>query len=134
MPTAAFDLLSGRRPRRRPLSARHGTGAPVSDDLKTVAIGKGIIRRQGEKTAFIAFGSMVAPALAVAEKLNATVADMRFVKPIDEELIVHLAQSHDYIVPPKKTPNKAAQAARCWKCWRNTASANPFCFWALPIP
>lgn len=75
-----------------------GTGAPVSDDLKTVAIGKGIIRHQGEKTAFIAFGSMVAPALAVAEKLNATVADMRFVKPIDEELIVHLAQSHDYIV------------------------------------
>ena len=75
-----------------------GTGTPVSDDLKTVAIGKGIIRRQGEKTAFIAFGSMVAPALAVAEKLNATVADMRFVKPIDEELIVRLAQSHDYIV------------------------------------
>ncbi len=75
-----------------------GTGAPVSDDLETVAIGKGIIRRQGEKTAFIAFGSMVAPALAVAEKLNATVADMRFVKPIDKELIVSLAQSHDYIV------------------------------------
>ena len=75
-----------------------GTGAPVSDDLETVAIGKGIIRRQGEKTAFIAFGSMVAPALAVAEKLNATVADMRFVKPIDEALIVGLAQSHDYIV------------------------------------
>lgn len=75
-----------------------GTGTPVSDGLETAAIGKGIIRRQGEKTAFIAFGSMVAPALAVAEKLNATVADMRFVKPIDEELIVRLAQSHDYIV------------------------------------
>ena len=75
-----------------------GTGAPVSDGLATVAIGKGIIRRQGEKTVFIAFGSMVASALAVAEKLNATVADMRFVKPIDEELIVRLAQSHDYIV------------------------------------
>ena len=75
-----------------------GTGSPVSDDLETVAIGKGIVRRQGEKTAFIAFGSMVAPALAVAEKLNATVADMRFVKPIDEELIARLAQSHDYIV------------------------------------
>ena len=75
-----------------------GTGAPVSDGLETVAVGKGIVRRQGEKTAFIAFGSIVAPALAVAEKLNATVADMRFVKPIDEELIVRLAQSHDYIV------------------------------------
>ena len=75
-----------------------GTGAHVSNDLETVAIGKGIVRRQGEKTAFIAFGSMVAPALTVAEKLNATVADMRFVKPIDEALIVRLAQSHDYIV------------------------------------
>ena len=41
---------------------------------------------------------MVAPSLAAADKLNATVADMRFVKPIDEELIVRLARSHDYIV------------------------------------
>ncbi|HFC6237951.1 TPA: 1-deoxy-D-xylulose-5-phosphate synthase [Neisseria meningitidis] len=75
-----------------------GTGAPVSDGMETVEIGKGIIRREGGKTAFIAFGSMVAPALAVAEKLNATVADMRFVKPVDEELIVRLARSHDRIV------------------------------------
>lgn len=75
-----------------------GTGAPVSDGMETVEIGKGIIRREGGKTAFIAFGSMVAPALAVAEKLNATVVDMRFVKPIDEELIVRLARSHDRIV------------------------------------
>ena len=75
-----------------------GTGATISDGLETVEIGKGIIRREGEKIAVIAFGSMVAPSLAAADKLNATVADMRFVKPIDEELIVSLAQSHDYIV------------------------------------
>ena len=75
-----------------------GTGATVSDGLETVEIGKGIIRREGEKIVVIAFGSMVAPSLTAADKLNATVADMRFVKPIDEELIVHLAQSHDYIV------------------------------------
>ena len=75
-----------------------GTGATVSDGLKTVEIGKGIIRREGEKIAVIAFGSMVAPSLTAADKLNATVADMRFVKPIDEELIVSLARSHDYIV------------------------------------
>ena len=75
-----------------------GTGATVSDGLETVEIGKGIIRREGEKIAVIAFGSMVAPSLTVADKLNATVADMRFVKPIDEELIVSLARSHDYIV------------------------------------
>lgn len=75
-----------------------GTGAIVSDGLETVEIGKGIIRREGGKIAVIAFGSMVAPSLAAADKLNATVADMRFVKPIDEELIVRLARSHDYIV------------------------------------
>ena len=75
-----------------------GTGATVSDSLETVEIGKGIIRRKGEKIAVIAFGSMVAPSLTAADKLNATVADMRFVKPIDEELIVSLARSHDYIV------------------------------------
>lgn len=75
-----------------------GTGATISDGLETVEIGKGIIRREGEKIAVIAFGSMVAPSLTAADKLNATVADMRFVKPIDEELIVSLARSHDYIV------------------------------------
>ena len=75
-----------------------GTGATVSDGLETVEIGKGIIRREGEKIAIIAFGSMVAPSLTAADKLNATVVDMRFVKPIDEELIVRLARSHDYIV------------------------------------
>ena len=75
-----------------------GTGATVSDGLETVEIGNGIIRREGEKIAVIAFGSMVAPSLTAADKLNATVADMRFVKPIDEELIVRLARSHDYIV------------------------------------
>ena len=75
-----------------------GTGATVSDGLETVEIGKGIIRREGEKIAIIAFGSMVAPSLTAADRLNATVADMRFVKPIDEELIVSLARGHDYIV------------------------------------
>lgn len=75
-----------------------GTGATISDGLETVEIGKGIIRRESEKIAVIAFGSMVAPSLTAADKLNATVADMRFVKPIDEELIVRLARSHDYIV------------------------------------
>ena len=75
-----------------------GTGATISDGLETVEIGKGIIRREGEKIAVIAFGSMVVPSLTAADNLNATVADMRFVKPIDEELIVRLARSHDYIV------------------------------------
>ena len=75
-----------------------GTGATVSDGLETVEIGKGSIRREGEKIAVIAFGSMVAPSLTAAENLNATVADMRFVKPIDNDLLQELAQTHDYLV------------------------------------
>ncbi|EKY09650.1 Transketolase protein [Neisseria sp. oral taxon 020 str. F0370] len=61
-------------------------------------VGKGIIRRQGKCIAVLAFGSMVAPALEAAETLDATVADMRFVKPLDKELVLQLADSHDYLV------------------------------------
>ncbi|EGV35688.1 1-deoxy-D-xylulose-5-phosphate synthase [Neisseria weaveri] len=75
-----------------------GTGATVSDGLDTVPVGKGVVRREGRQTAVFAFGSMVQPALEAAETLDATVADMRFVKPLDEELILKLAQSHDYLV------------------------------------
>lgn len=75
-----------------------GKGAKVSDGLETVPVGKGVLRRQGRQTAILAFGSMVQPALAAAEELNATVADMRFVKPLDEALIVELAAEHDYLV------------------------------------
>ncbi len=75
-----------------------GCGAAVESSLHTVEVGKGVVRRQGKKTAIIAFGSMVQPALAAAEALDATVADMRFVKPIDKDLLATLAQSHDYLV------------------------------------
>lgn len=75
-----------------------GSGAEVSAGLDTVPVGKGMVRRQGQKTALIAFGSMVAPALAIAEELDASVADMRFVKPLDTDLLDQLAQSHDYLV------------------------------------
>ena len=75
-----------------------GCGAAVESSLHTVEVGKGVVRRQGKKIAIIAFGSMVQPALAAAEVLDATVADMRFVKPIDEDLLATLAQSHDYLV------------------------------------
>ena len=75
-----------------------GCGAQVSDGLGTVPVGKGIIRRQGKRIAILAFGSMVQPALEAAETLDATVADMRFVKPLDEALVLQLADTHDYLV------------------------------------
>ena len=75
-----------------------GPGAKIENELSTLPIGKGEVRRQGKKIAILAFGSMLAPALEVAEKLNATVANMRFVKPLDVALVQSLASSHDLIV------------------------------------
>ncbi len=75
-----------------------GPGATVQKDLSTLAIGKGEIRRQGKKIGILAFGSMLTPALEVGERLNATVANMRFVKPLDIDLVRDLAKSHDVII------------------------------------
>lgn len=75
-----------------------GPGAVAQADLKTIAIGKGEVRRQGKKVAILAFGSMLTPALEAAEKIDATVANMRFVKPLDIDLVKTLAEQHDLIV------------------------------------
>ena len=75
-----------------------GVGAAIESALTSIEIGKGEVRRQGQKIAILAFGSMVAPALAAAEELNATVANMRFVKPLDVELVRQLAAEHDFLV------------------------------------
>ncbi|MDD2725182.1 MAG: 1-deoxy-D-xylulose-5-phosphate synthase [Methylovulum sp.] len=75
-----------------------GPGVPVQDNLETLPIGKGEIKRLGHKIALLAWGSLVAPALQAAEALDATVANMRFVKPLDEALILELAHSHDILV------------------------------------
>jgi len=77
-----------------------GPGVAIDPALSTLPIGKGEVRRKSQSgsLAILAFGSMVQPALVAAEALDATVANMRFVKPIDEALIVELARSHQYLV------------------------------------
>lgn len=75
-----------------------GTGAAIIPALHAIEIGKGLLVRSGKKVAILAFGSMLAPALLAAENLNATVANMRFVKPLDLSLIEQLASEHQYIV------------------------------------
>ena len=66
--------------------------------LKALKIGLGEIRRKGEKIALLAFGSMLKPCLEAAEELNATVANMRFVKPLDDDLVLHLATNYNLLV------------------------------------
>jgi 1-deoxy-D-xylulose-5-phosphate synthase len=75
-----------------------GIGAPVAKELGSIEIGKGEIKRQGKSVAILAFGSMVAPSVGAGGELNATVANMRFVKPLDVALVKQLAQEHDYLV------------------------------------
>ena len=77
-----------------------GTGPGVATEatLHDLPVGKGEIRRQGKGVALLAFGSMLTPALAAAEELDATVANMRFVKPIDRELIIELAREHSLLL------------------------------------
>lgn len=75
-----------------------GLGTPVETTMTALEIGKGIVRRQGEKIAILNFGAMLGYSLDAAENLNATVVDMRFVKPLDEALILELAANHDVLV------------------------------------
>lgn len=87
---------------RTPTAVRYprgtGPGVEVEQAMMALPIGKGEIRRQGERIALLAFGSMLAPCLEAAEELEATVANMRFVKPLDEDLIEKLAAEHELLV------------------------------------
>ncbi|CAG2148111.1 1-deoxy-D-xylulose-5-phosphate synthase [Cupriavidus yeoncheonensis] len=80
-----------------------GQGVATEAALKDVPVGKGVMRRSGgaragQRVALLGFGSMVHPALGAAQALDASVADMRFVKPLDVELVKRLASEHDYLV------------------------------------
>jgi 1-deoxy-D-xylulose-5-phosphate synthase len=84
-----------------PASVRYPRGAALGEagrDWQTLEIGKGEVRRAGKDIAILAFGAMLKPALEAAQALDATVANMRFVKPLDVELVKRLAESHRLIV------------------------------------
>jgi len=85
-----------------PVTVRYprGAGAGVTPvkAMTAQAWGKGEVRRKGQRVAILAFGTLLYPALAAAERLDATVANMRFVKPLDAELVAELARTHDAIV------------------------------------
>ncbi len=84
-----------------PSAVRYPRGAAAGEagsELKSIPVGKGELRRTGKDVAILAFGAMVKPALEAAEALDATVANMRFVKPLDVELVKRLAATHRLIV------------------------------------
>ncbi len=75
-----------------------GPGIVIEQAMTAIPLGKGEIRRRGQKVALLAFGPMLQPAMQAAEALNATVVNMRFVKPLDNALVEELAHSHDLLV------------------------------------
>jgi 1-deoxy-D-xylulose-5-phosphate synthase len=95
-------LLSTGYLHRGPAAVRYprgtGPGTPIDPGLAPVEIGRGRRLRKGTGVGILAFGTMVAPSLAAAESLKASVADMRFVKPLDEELVLEFAAKHTLLV------------------------------------
>ena len=75
-----------------------GAGAEVEQNMQALEIGKGIVKRQGQEIAILCFGPLLYSAIKAAEVFNATLVDMRFVKPLDEALILELAKTHDVLV------------------------------------
>lgn len=75
-----------------------GIGVKIQKKMNALPIGRGEIRRSGSKIAILAFGTLLTPCLEVGEVLDATVANMRFVKPLDDELVSDLAKTHDLLV------------------------------------
>ncbi len=87
---------------QRPVAVRYprgsGAGTAIQAQMTEIPFGKGELRRRGQRVAILAFGTVLYPALAAAEKLNASVANMRFAKPLDVALVIELARTHDAIV------------------------------------
>jgi len=75
-----------------------GPGTAVQSEMEALPIGKAEVRRHGRRVAILAFGSMLAPALEAGASFDATVVNMRFVKPLDEELVRELAATHEMLV------------------------------------
>jgi len=88
--------------RDHPVAVRYprgaGVGAVVEATLDAWPWGRGVLRRSGQRLAVLAFGTLLHPALQAAEKLGCTVADMRFVKPLDEALVLELARGHEGLI------------------------------------
>ena len=75
-----------------------GVGAIIVEEMTAVEIGKGVLLRPGKQIAILSFGALLSSAREAVETLNATLVDMRWVKPLDETLILELAQSHELLI------------------------------------
>ncbi|MBU6258422.1 MAG: 1-deoxy-D-xylulose-5-phosphate synthase [Burkholderiales bacterium] len=116
-----------------------GVGAAIDSALTAWPWGKGVLRlearadaRGGRRVAILAFGTLLHPALAAAQKLGAAVADMRFVKPLDRELVLGLARSHDALVTIEEGCVMGGAGSAVLECLAEAGVAVPVLQLGLP--
>jgi 1-deoxy-D-xylulose-5-phosphate synthase len=129
MLTTAFSL-------GRPAAVRYprgtGPGAVVSKEMQPLPLGKGVVRRRGRGVAILAFGSLLKSALDAAEELDATVADMRFVKPLDADLAAELAATHGLVVTVEENTVSGGAGSAVAEALAARAIATPLLQLGLP--
>lgn len=103
----------------------NGVGQKIDGTFNILPVGKGKIVHSGEKIVIFAFGSMVHPALTVAKEINATVCDMRFVKPLDLDLITQMCATHDYIVTIEENVIMGGAGSACLEAMQLLGLNNP---------
>ena len=109
-----------------------GVGAVTSEEMSVLPVGKGELRRSGSKVAILAFGTMLAPALAAGERLNASVANMRFVKPLDTELVLRLAREHELLVTVEENAVQGGAGGAVAECLQQHGVVVPLLHLGLP--
>ena len=109
-----------------------GPGVQVDNSMQALPLGKAELRTQGEGIAILAFGSMVSPAEAVAEQLGATVVNMRFIKPLDEAMILDLATSHHTLVTVEENAVIGGAGSAISQLLHNTGIETPVLNLGLP--
>lgn len=102
-----------------------GSGVKINEVMQLLPIGKGVEVRHGKSIAILAFGSMLDVAISVGEKLDATVCNMRFVKPLDLELISSVLQNHDYIVTLEENVIAGGAGSACLEAMEELGSNRP---------
>jgi 1-deoxy-D-xylulose-5-phosphate synthase len=110
-----------------------GPGAPIQAQMAALPVGKGVVRRRGAgRVAILAFGTMLTPALAAADALDATVANMRFVKPLDEALVAELAAGHELLVTVEENALDGGAGSAVLESLARLKLANPVLRLGLP--
>ena len=109
-----------------------GPGVPAQKEFTELPRGKAEVRRQGKRIAILAFGSMVAPAMTAGEALDATVVNMRFVKPIDADLIRELAATHDAFVTVEEHVVMGGAGSACLEVLAEAGIEKPVLLLGLP--